>query len=156
MKPLEIYSFGKPRKRWKDKYSWALGCEDKIWVGVARHCSYWWSWTPWFCHHKAIQLVLVYLYWMFLTRSTSVAIDSDVFSSADVSLPVTYWTTACLGMYTVWACKRTLAQISRLLFTLVIPANRLKMGQRGKFYHAWCHQCLNRVGFLLHVGNKNV
>jgi hypothetical protein len=157
MKPLKIHSFGKPRKIWKgNKYFWALGCENKIWVKVARHCSSWWSWTLWFSRHKVIQLALVYLYWMVLTRSTSVAIDSDAFSSADVSLPVTFWTTTCLGMYTVWACNRNLAQVFRLFFTLVILANRLKMGQRGKFYQAWCHQCLNRVGFLLHVGNKNV
>lgn len=109
MKPLEIYRLGKPRKRMKDnKYFWAVGCEDESWVEVAQHCSYWWSWTLWFFPHNVIQLVLVYLYSMVLTSSTSVAIDSDAFSSADVSLPVTFWTKTCLGMYTVWACNRTL------------------------------------------------
>jgi hypothetical protein len=157
MKPVEIYRLGKPRKRWNDnKHFWALGCEDKSLVEVARHCSYWWSWTLWFYPHNVIQLLLVYLYSMVLTSSTSVAIDSDAFSSADVSLPVTFWTTTCLGMYTVWACNGTLNQISRLSFTLVILANRLKMVHRSKFYQTWSHKCLNRIGFLLHVGIKNV
>ena len=123
VKSLEIYSLGKPRKSWKEnKYSLGLGCEDRRWVEVVPRCSYWWSWTLcFFFHHNVIQFALVYLYWMVLTSSTSVAIDSGAFSCADVSLPVMFWTTTCLGMYTVWACNRTLAHIPRLSFTLVIP-----------------------------------
>jgi hypothetical protein len=152
MKPLEIYPLGKPRKRWNgSKYSFTLGCEYKIWLDVARHFSFWWSWTLWFCHHEIIYFVLVYLYWMVLTSSTSVSVDSDVFSVADVSLTVMSWTITCLGMYTVWACNRNLAYISRLSFTLVILANGLKMGKITTFYQAWSHQYLIWVSFLLHV-----
>jgi hypothetical protein len=85
-----------------------------------------------------------------------VSLPVTFWSSADVSLPVTFWTTTCLGMYTVWACNRTLAQISRLFFTLVILASRLKMGHRSKFYQTWCHKCSNGIDFLLLVGNKHV